>query len=175
VTRAEKLRLWLVAVWLAAFMAPFSTLPAMAEKKEGVAATIDVQASPQKCFDTIVGQRTAEPAKRRVISQDGNRTVLEEKFTGLPVIGDAYMQYEEIATPYSSLVAHLIKSDKFKAFESRWTLTPTQDGKGTSIRLYTYLNTGLWLPFAQQLTNRQTHQDITARLNLIKELAEADQ
>ncbi|HEY9870416.1 MAG TPA: hypothetical protein V6D08_14725 [Candidatus Obscuribacterales bacterium] len=174
-TSAEKLRLCLLAVLVGSFIGQFFTPPAMAEKKEGVEATIDVQASPQKCFETIVGQRTAEPAKRRVISQDGNRTVLEEKFTGLPVIGDAYMQYEEIATPYSSLVAHLIKSDKFKAFESRWTLTATADAKGTSIRLYTYLNTGLWLPFAQQLTNRQTHQDITARLGLIKRLAEGGQ
>jgi len=147
--------------------------PAVAEEGKGVSASIVVNAPALKCWDTIVAQRTAAPEKRRVISQDGNRAVLEEKYRNLPVIGDAYMQYEEIATPHTVLEAHLIKSDKFKAFESRWTLTPSPDGNTTTIKLYTYLNTGLWVPFAQQLTNRQTRQDITDRLKYIKKLSEA--
>jgi len=162
-----------IATLIVSLLLSVAPLPILADEAKGVATTVLVNASAIRCWHTIIAERTAAPDKRKVVSEEGNRAVLEEKFTNLPVIGHAYMQYEEVATPYTTLEAHLIKSDKFKAFESRWTLSPSVDGKSTSIRLYTYLNTGLWLPFAQQMTNRQTRQDITNRLQHIKQLAES--
>ena len=165
--------LWTVALFIVSLILPFAPPPVLADDGKGVSATIVVKAPPVRCWDTIIAQRTAEPEKRKIISQNGAKTVMKETYHNLPIIGDAYLEYEEVATPHTTLVARLLKSDKFKAFDSKWTLTPTADGKGTTITLYTYLNTGLWIPFAQQITNRQTRKDITERLAYIKKLAEA--
>jgi hypothetical protein len=165
--------LWTVALLIVSLVWTVASQQVLADDGKGVSATVVVDAPPVRCWDTIIAQRTAEPDKRKIISQDGDKTVMKENYDNLPVIGDAYLEYEEIATPHTTLVARLVKSDKFKAFDSKWTLTPTADGKGTTISLYTYLNTGLWIPFAQQITNRQTRQDIKERLENIKKLAEA--
>lgn len=162
---------WTIALLLVSVL--FATQPALAQSEKGVTATTIVNAPAVRCWDVIIAQRKAQPDTRKIISQDGDRTVMKENYSNLPVIGDAYLEYEEVATPYTTLAARLVESDKFKDFQSKWTLTPSQDGKNTTITLYTYLNTGLWVPFAQQITNRSTRKDITDRLALIKRLAEA--
>ncbi len=164
--------LWTIAILIVSLILPLAPPRALADSGKGVTATTVVKAPAVRCWEVIIAQRKAQPDTRKIISHDGDRTVMKENYPNLPIIGDAYLEYEEIATPYTTLAAHLVESDKFKAFESKWTLHPSVDGKSTTISLYTYINTGLWVPFAQQLTNRSTRQDISDRLALIKRLAE---
>src|SRR5262249_55910116 len=136
------MRITIIVFLLLSLLGALPPAPALADGGKGVTATVTVSAPQVRCWDVIIAQRTAEPDKRKIISQVGEKTVMKETYDNLPIIGDAYLEYEEDATPHTTLEAHLVKSDKFKAFDSKWTLTPTTDGKGTTISLYTYLNTG---------------------------------
>src|SRR4029453_15421089 len=111
--------LWTVALLIVSLILPLAPQQVSADDGKGVSASVVVNAPQVRCWDTIIAQRTAEPDKRKVLSQDGDKTMSKEIYHNLPIIGDAYLEYEEVAAPHTTLTAHLVKSNKFKAFESK--------------------------------------------------------
>ncbi|HEY9785379.1 MAG TPA: SRPBCC family protein [Candidatus Obscuribacterales bacterium] len=136
-----------------------------------VYSSIVVDAQPSVVYDAIRSQRQVDPA-RKLISTSGNEAVIDERYSGLPVIGSARCIYKEVeSAPNARMDYELIKSDKFKSFQGTWLLTPVGDDR-TEVRLTSKLDTGLHIPFARQITNSAVMKDVQRRLTRVKDLAE---
>lgn len=162
-------------VSLIALTATLLVSPAMAAGnvlEDSVFSTVMVEASPQQVYEAIKMQRQVDPARKQV-SYIGAEAVIDENFSGLPVIGSAKCMYKEIECSPRSIEYRLMSSDKFKRFEGCWTLTPVEGGKKTELKLSTYLETGVHVPFARQITNNSVKKDVLRRLGRVKVLAEA--
>ncbi len=149
--------------------------PAMAAgdtDNDSVFSTVMVSASPAAVFEAIQMQRQVDPARKQV-SYTGAEAVIDENFSGLPVIGSAKCLYKEVENSPARIEYRLMKSDKFKRFEGCWTLTPVDGGRKTELRLSSYLETGVRIPFARQITNCSVRKDVLRRLSRVKILAEA--
>lgn len=148
--------------------------PAMASghaQDDSVFSKVVVSATPQAVYDAIRLQRQMDPA-RKLVSYHGTEAMIDENFSGLPVIGQAKCLYKEVETSPGRVEYFLVSSDKFKRFEGCWTLTPCEGGKKTELRLSSYLETGVHVPFARQITNNSVKKDVLRRLGRVKVLAE---
>lgn len=149
--------------------------PAMAAgnaHEDRVFSSVMVSASPQEVYDAIKMQRQVDPA-RKLVSYTGAEAVIDENFSGLPVIGNAKCLYKEVESSPARVEYYLVNSDKFKRFEGCWTLTPVDGGRKTELKLSSYLETGVRIPFARQITNCSVRKDVLRRLSRVKVLAEA--
>lgn len=149
--------------------------PAMAAGKvdnDSVFSTVMVSASPKTVYEAIKMQRQVDPA-RKLVSYQNAEAVIDEDFSGLPVIGRAKCLYKEFESSPGKVEYRLVSSDKFKRFEGCWTLTPLEGGRKTELTLSSYLETGVHVPFAKQITNCSVKKDVQRRLGRVKVLAEA--
>lgn len=135
-----------------------------------VHASIVVNADCESVWETIKQTRSNE--RRKIVKSLENEVILEEKFDGLPVIGKASCTYKEVDIPCKRIDYALIHSDRFRAFEGTWELSPADQGKHTLVQLSTYLDTGVNIPFAREITNHNALKDIKRRLDNVKTLAE---
>jgi hypothetical protein len=161
----------------------FSTLPIIQPAQasdlhpNSVSELEIIDAPLSAVWDAIKFQRTSEPQARRVISASNgtghnNQYVVEETFSKLPVIGEVVCRYVENEISNRKLQYKLVSSSKFKAFEGEWELNPLASGQ-TSVRLTSYVDTGLKLPFAGRITRDNTRKTVLARLERVEELAES--
>lgn len=141
---------------------------------KGVSSHLVINARPQTIYEQIRALRHGEASGVKELSKTDSEAVLEEHFENLPIIGKAKCVYVEKYTPWSRIDYHMIESDKFKAFEGAWQLTP-QNEKGVLVELCSFVDTGLPIPFGRQITNSQTMKDIKDRLQLVKRKAEASE
>lgn len=139
---------------------------------KGVTEKIVVRANARACYEAIRALRNEKDSGVRVLSASEDRAVLEETFEKLPIIGEAVCTYEERYDPCKSIEYKMLKSNRFKAFEGAWHLSPAEDGRGTVVQLSSYVDAGLPVPFARQITNMQTAKDIHERLHAVKSSAE---
>lgn len=114
-------------------------------------------------WEAVKAQKVNDPEHRRVISTKGSVSVVEEKFSHIPVLGTATCQYSQEELSGNRLEYKMISSDKFVAFEGQWELKPTADGQ-TSVTLSSFVDSGLRLPFADKITRANTKRSVSARL-----------
>lgn len=150
-----------------------TVLPVRASSEhKRVHGSIVVNADPESVWEIIKLTRSNNPERRKVVKSLDNEVILEEKFDGLPVIGKAMCTYKEVDTPCKRIDYALIQSDRFRAFEGTWELSPANNGKHTLVHLSTYLETGVNVPFAREITNHSVAKDIKRRLGDVKSQAE---
>jgi hypothetical protein len=99
-----------------------------AHEAKGVESSLIINASPQSVFEHIQSSRTMEPARRKLVSHEGNVAVIEENFEDVPIIGKVKCTYQEVETPENGRYK-MITSDKFRSLEGVWDPTPTGDGE----------------------------------------------
>ena len=141
----------------------------------GSCQEVIVKASPEAVYKTIIGMRNDSDDTVKELSHQANRCVLEERFPGLPLVGEAKCVYEEVYTPYSRIEYSMVRSDKFKAFEGRWLIVPTEDGTATRLSLSSFIDVDLPLPFAKQICKLQTSHGVKERLQEVKSTCEKNQ
>lgn len=164
----------LVLAGLGALLLLAAPSPAEAGQKRGVSAQLVVKAQPRVIYEAIRGLRAGDPADVKELSRDDKQCVLEETFSDLPVIGQATCVYVETYTPFQRIDYRMIRSDKFKAFEGAWVITP-QDEENVLVELRSYVDTGLAIPFGRQITDMATLKDVKKRLQIVKQSAESSQ
>jgi hypothetical protein len=167
VSRFKVSLLWLT---IAALVSP--AMAAGNTHQDSVFSSVTVSASPKTVYDAIKMQRMVDPA-RKLVSYAGAEAMIDENFSGLPVIGSAKCLYKEVESSPERVEYFLVQSDKFKRFEGCWTLTPVEGGRKTELKLSSYLETGVHVPFARQITNCSVKKDVLRRLGRVKVLAEA--
>lgn len=141
---------------------------ASAKTEKGVHSSIIIEASPKVVFEAIQHSRVLEPMRRKLVSHKENVAVIDEHFDDLPVIGSAACTYKEIEIPYSRIDFTLVDSQKLKTFEGSWELTPLKDGECTEVRLRTFSEPKIWMPFAKEASGPSIMKDIRRRLTTLK-------
>lgn len=107
--------------------------------------------------------RTADQEHRKLISYQNNQAVIEERFFGLPIIGDATCIYKESEVPLDTINYCLIRSDRFKVFEGSWKVAAINDKK-TSVCLTSSCDPGLRIPFWKEISHAATVRNVKHRL-----------
>lgn len=143
------------------------------DKPEPVKATVEVHATPEVVMEAIHHLRQDEPTGVKILSHNDHEATIEEIFDGLPIFGAARCVYKE--QYFADRVEfHMIESDRLKAFDGWWKLTPVSSNV-TSVELATGVDTGLRIPFARQITNAATLRNIREQLDDMKKSAESRQ
>jgi len=141
----------------------------------GSCQEVIVNAKPEAVYNAIRRLRDDSQDTVKELSHQANHCVLEETFPGLPLIGDAKCVYEEVYTPNSRIEYSMVRSDRFKAFEGRWLIMPTEDGTATRLSLSSYVDVDIPFPFAKQLCKLQTYHGVKERLQEVKSTCEKNQ
>ncbi len=160
---------------------PAQAQPAVAEApvqrslnsgKPRVRASITIKAPPEVVWDAVHEQRKSDPelAYSKVLRQGVNEATLEQKFMVIPVIGSAVCTMNTQEVPNRRIDYQMVKSDRFKAMEGSWVLTPSADGKSTTLELSSHVDLGL--PVPRGMMNGVTQKKLERRLAHVRELAE---
>jgi hypothetical protein len=143
-------------------------------KDQAVISTILINAAPQVVWSAIKDPRSGEAFHRRIVSSNIKGAVVEEKFAGIPVLGETTcLISEETEVPFKEIDFSLLRSDKLKQFKGSWTLLSSADGRQTNITLTTFCDSGI--PFSRDITNATISKNQRLRLEDLKELAESVQ
>jgi hypothetical protein len=140
-----------------------------------VKAKILIKACPHVVWDTVHEERKKDPdmAYSKILSEGKNQATLEQKFALIPVIGTATCVMRNIEVPYERIDYDMISSDRFKAMEGSWVLTPAHDPNHTYLELSTYCDVGL--PVPRPMIEGVTAKKLQRRLGNVKTMAENTQ
>lgn len=160
-----------LSIGMAMSIMPVSTLESHAKTK-GVSSSIVIEASPKIVWQAVADQRSTDPdlIYSKVLSRSGNTSMLEQKFSKLPVIGTATVLFRSNEVPHQRIDYAMVKSDKFKDMSGSWVLKPV-DNDTTELQLTNFVDTGMPQFFVNQFTKAKVKQ----RLALIKSAAERAQ
>ena len=155
-----------------AFLLLFAS-PAIAKcaEKEGAVGRIEIQAPARIVWDAVHKERAEDPdlSYSKVVEKQGEKIMLEQKFKGMPIIGEAVCLMEQTETINQRIDYKMVRSDKFKELRGSWILTELPDGS-TRLELHSVLNTGL--PFSEHIINHVLKGRIAKRLERVKASAE---
>lgn len=137
-----------------------------------VSEKIVIKAPAEIVFEAIRKQRSS--GSRSLESYDGTRAVVKEHLEGVPVLGNVECVWEELEQPFARIDFKMLSSSKFKESHGAFILSPSGDGKSTTVELQAHMDAGLNIPFAAELTKQSTSKDSKLRLEKIKKVAEED-
>jgi len=112
-------------------------------------ARILVHAPPKVVWDMVHEERHHNPDLEysRIVEQRSPvEAVLEEKFIQLPLIGTATCLIHMTEVPLQRIDYKMTRSDRFKAMDGSWVLTPAENGTSTILELSSHLEMGLAIP-----------------------------
>lgn len=120
-------------------------------------ASLLIKASPEMVWSAILDVPDSDDmAYSKQLERKGNVAIIEEKYVKLPIIGEAIAVIKQTEDPYKRIDFELVRSDKFKAMEGSWTLTPMDNGKHTMVELTSYTDAGVPIPrFIIDITTKQ--------------------
>lgn len=116
-----------------------------------------IKAPPEVVWSAILDvPESDDMAYSKQLERKGNVAIIEEKYVKLPIIGDAIAVIKQTEDPYKRIDYELVRSDKFKALEGTWVLTPMDNGKHTLVELSSYTDAGVPIPrFIIDITTKQ--------------------
>jgi hypothetical protein len=140
-----------------------------------IKAKILIKACPHVVWDTVHEERRRDPdlAYSKILTEGKNQATLEQKFALIPVIGTATCVMRNQEVPYERIDYNMISSDRFKAMEGSWVISPGIDPSTTYLELATYCDIGLPLP--RPMIENVTAKKLQRRLGHVKEMAEKTQ
>jgi len=150
-----------------------SFLPALAKLKP-ISQSVEIKAPPKFVFEAIRKERDTQSVRRKTIAFDGRVAKIDEQLTNVPVYGNVHCLWEETEYPYQKIDYRMIESDKFKEAYGSWMLNASSDKLSTRLELKNYIDTNLSIPFADQVTRRETLDSEKSRLARVKSSAEAE-
>ena len=138
-------------------------------------ADIVIKAPADTVWYTVHEERKHDPdiAYSKLLERNENECTLEQKFVFIPVVGSAVCVMKQNETPLKRIDYRLIKSDHFKALEGSWVLTPSIDGKSTTLCLSSHVDLGLPIPMPPGFLNNILTKKLQKRLHHIKIMAES--
>lgn len=139
-----------------------------------IKAKVFIKATPHVVWETVHEERRRDPdlAYSKVLKAEENQATLEQKFALLPVIGTATCVMRNTEIPNQRIDYSMISSDRFKALEGRWVLSPERNG--TSLELSSYCDMGLPM-IPRSMIDGVMARKLQRRLTNVKAMAEATQ
>lgn len=132
-----------------------------------------IKATPSQVWKAVHDQRQDDPEIEysKVIQDDGNIKLLEQKFLKIPMLGTVIAVTRQVEDPNKRIDYTLVRSDKFKALDGCWRFTPLKDG--TVLQLSSNLDIGV--PFSRVFIKMTAQKKLKHRLTEVKRLAEMEQ
>ncbi|MBX9770924.1 MAG: hypothetical protein K2X29_06115 [Candidatus Obscuribacterales bacterium] len=130
---------------------------ASTHKAHHAKASLLIKATPEQVWHAILDvPESDDMAYSKQIERKGNVAIIEEKYVKLPIIGEAIAVIKQTEDPFKRIDFELVRSDKFKAMEGSWVLTPMDNGKHTLVELSSYTDAGVPIPrFIIDITTKQ--------------------
>lgn len=142
-----------------------------------IKARILIRASSHVVWETVHEERKKDPdlSYSKVLTQDeNNQSTLEQKFALIPIIGTATCVMKNSEVPFERIDYSMLSSDRFKAFEGSWVLSPGVEPNETYLELSSYCDMGL--PFVPRgMIEGVTGKKLQRRLDNVRTMAEATQ
>lgn len=141
-----------------------------------VKAKILINASPHIVWATIHEERKKDPdlAYSKLLSQESDtHSTLEQKFSLIPIIGTSTCVMRNVEVPLQRIDYNMIRSDRFKALEGSWVLSPGSRSGQTYLELSSYADMGV--PVPRNFVDAVTAKKLQKRLAHVKEMAETEQ
>jgi len=91
-------------------------------------ATVLIHAPLKVVWDTVRVARDANLRSSRIEQQVSPRESIVQEEYHLPVIGDVKCRRQIVEYPHERIEFKMLTSDKFKALDGRWVLTPATEG-----------------------------------------------
>lgn len=136
---------------------------------------IVINATPEVVFDVLRALRNTADKQRQLESFDGKVAIIKEELEGVPVLGKVSCVWQEVEQPFTRIDFKMLSSSKFKASHGSFILTPGDNGTTTTLELDVFLDSGLTIPFAAEITKKSTASDSRHRLEKVKKMAEETQ
>lgn len=134
-------------------------------------ASMLIKAPPEVVWSAILDVPDSDDmAYSKQLERKGNVAIIEEKYVKLPIIGDAIAVIKQTEDPYKRIDFELVRSDKFKAMEGSWILTPADNGKHTMVELTSYTDAGV--PIPRFIIDITTKQRVKGRLQEVQAFVE---
>lgn len=140
-------------------------------RKTGVYEEIIINASPTVVWKSMLEQRQHDPDSAYVkpVTKNGS-DVVEQKFVFPSPFGSAEVVLHLADTPAERVDFKLISSEDLKAMEGSWVLTPSKDGRSTTLGLSSYVEPNMCLP--RIIMNGLVGHRVKRNLSMVKKLAE---
>ncbi len=152
--------------------------PAKANAKghdQWVTSSVLIQAPAAEVWRSIHEERSKDPdlSYSKVLEQvSPTEYKHEQKFNFIPVIGSSVCVMSQHEVVNERIDYSLLHSDRFKAMEGSWVLTPYDQGRKTKLELSSHLDLGL--PVPRSFMNGCTSKKIQKRLSNVKHMAETN-
>lgn len=140
-------------------------------KCRAVTETVKIDASPEAVFQALQGYRNSNVYHRKLVSYDGKSAVVDEQLEGVPVLGNVRCTWVEKEVPYQRIDYTMMKSDKFVSGSGSYVIVPN-GAESVTLELSTQVDSGVKIPFANEIGAAAAHKDMKARLQAIKRLSE---
>jgi hypothetical protein len=150
----------------------FNATQVSAKEHKAYGSSIVINATPEVVFEAIRRQRNSVEQHRTLERFDGKVAVIKEKLENVPIYGKVECEWQETEDPYKRIDYKMLSSTKFKEGFGTWLLTPSADGKSTTLEFTSYTDSGLMVPFSGELTKMESMKTSKLRLAHIKDVAE---
>lgn len=140
-------------------------------------AKVLIKAPPHVVWQAVHEERQLDPdleySKILEKKGDSHESTLEQKFVMLPIIGTAICVMKNTEVPHERIEYSLLRSDRFKALEGAWVLTPAEEGKSTILELSSYIDMGM--PIPRHFVDGATVKKLEKRVRNVRHHAEINQ
>jgi hypothetical protein len=143
--------------------------------KADATASILIKAPPRTVWKAIHLERTQNPEVEysKIVQDSGGVKLIEQKFTNIPLLGSVTATTRQVEDVNKHIDYSLVKSDKFKALEGAWDLSPVAGGKETMLQLRSHVDIGV--PFSSIFIKGTAQKKLNRRLANVKTIAEKEQ
>lgn len=137
--------------------------------------SILIKAPPSVVWKAIHTERNTDPdiAYSKILESTGDTLLLEQKFLHIPILGTVIAVTKQTEHLDQRIDYRLVRSDKLKALEGSWELTPVKGGRNTMLQLRSRLDIGV--PFSAVFVKGATQKKLERRIANVKCLAEREQ
>ena len=147
-------------------------LPALASVR--IEDSISVDAEKDAVWNALKQyQKDEKGFQKKKINEKANSVTLQEHFCSLPFVGNTTLDYTETTKVQENRIDYKLNESKLlNKFEGSWILEDGKDGKGTTVRLITDIDTWLSAPFKNKVLRNITKKGMEKRLEYVKAHAE---
>jgi hypothetical protein len=168
----DKRPIWQTQIFLSIVVFVSSQTPLLAKTQKLETHKILINAGPESVFEALRIERDAPECHRKTLSFDGKVAEIDECTYNVPIYGEVHNVWEETEFPPQKMDYKLILSNHFKAGFGSWVIVPSEDKMKTTLELHSNLDSGLRIPFGDQITRISASSDARERLTRLKAIAE---
>lgn len=147
----------------------------MRTAQAGINHEVLVNASPKVVWKAIHEERNFDPGIEysKEISNDGNSSVIEQKFVRIPLLGSVVATTKQTEILYSRIDYQLVNPIASRNWRAVGLCNPLTAAKRRKLGLSSKLDIGI--PFSQIFTRNASNKKVIEPVAAVKRMAEADQ